>query len=292
MLKHAVLIAAVVVVAVIALAVPSRPVSPTGSWLVDPRHSSVALTTDGTTDFGKTNMTVTIGFGRINGTVKIDNDVPANSTFDFHIYPATSMVPPIAEDGKFLSHWLSSLANQTLLCYHAKGFVRMPDGRVQVSGKLVLTRVDRTLDLTPSESYSGPNYGAPVIHHVEREATFVFDSLINSGSGKNDPGLQTWGSGTIAREDFPQLLRTVIATYWPPVVQDENCQVPMVSEAYSGAACTGMFLRTPSLPEAPHAGNEEDYPGPANFNTVVGNHLTIDMHLRLSQNEMHRRAGD
>jgi hypothetical protein len=292
MLKHGVLLAAVVVVAVIALAVPSKTVSTAGSWLVDPRHSSVALTTDGTTDFGKTNMTVTIGFGRINGTVKFDNDAPANSVFDLHIYPATSMVPAIAEDGKFLSHWLSNLANQTLLCYHAKGFVRMPDGRIQTTGKLVLTRVDRVIDLTPSEAYSGPEYGSPVIHRVERQATFVFESPINSGGGKNDTGMQTWGTTTVVREDFPQLVKTVIATYWPPVVQDKNCQVPMVSEAYSGAQCTGLFLSTPSLPEAPHAENLEDYPGPANFNTVLGNHVTIDVHMRLSTTPFHREAGD
>jgi hypothetical protein len=292
MLKQGVLFAAVVVVAVIALAVPGKPVSTTGSWLVDARHSSVAITTDGTTDFGKTPMTVTVGFGRINGIVKFDNDVPANSLFDLHIYPATSMVPAIAEDGKFLSHWLSNLANQTLVCYHAKGYVRTPDGRIHTSGKLVLTRVDRTIDLTPSESYSGPAYGAPVIHRVERDANFVFDSPLPSGTGKNDPGIQSWGSTTIVREDFPQLLKSVLATYWPPVVQDENCQVPMVSESYSGAQCTGLFLRTPSLPEAPHAENVEDYPGPANFNTIVGQRLTIDVHLRLTSGPMQRTPGD
>jgi len=290
MLKHTVLFAAVVVVAVIALAVPGKPVSTAGTWLVDPRHSSVALTTDGTTDFGKTKMTITIGFGRINGDMKLDNDAPANSAFDFHIYPATSMVPPIAEDGKFLSHWLSNLANQTLVCFHSKGYVKMPDGRLRTTGRLILTRVDRTINLAPTEAYSGPDYGDPVIHHAEREVTIVFDSPVNSGTSKNDMGLQTWGSTTVVREDFPQLLRTALATYWPPVVQDKNCQVPMYSEVYTGAECTGMFLNTPSLPEPPHGQGQEDYPGPANFNTVVGSHLTIDFHLRLSQKPMSPEA--
>jgi hypothetical protein len=28
------------------------------------------------------------------------------------------------------------------------------------------------------------------------------------------------------REDFPQLLRAVVGTYWPPLVQDKNCESP------------------------------------------------------------------
>ncbi len=53
------------------------------------------------------------------------------------------------------------------------------------------------------------------------------------------------------------------------------------SEAYSGAQCTGTLLMIPALPEAPHAANEEDSPGPANFNAVVGERLTILVHMRL-----------
>jgi len=77
------------------------------------------------------------------------------------------------------------------------------------------------------------------------------------------------------------LLTAVIGTYWPPVVQDRDCKVPAASEAYSGAQCTGTFLMTPGLPEAPRAANAEDSPGPANFNSVVGSHLTIQVHMRL-----------
>jgi hypothetical protein len=40
----------------------------------------------------------------------------------------------------------------------------------------------------------------------------------------------------VVREDFPQLLKAVIATYWPPVVQDKNCEMPVsVGEGYSGS---------------------------------------------------------
>lgn len=84
------------------------------------------------------------------------------------------------------------------------------------------------------------------------------------------------------REDFPQLVKTVVSTYWPPVVQDEHCQTSDANEAYSGSKCTGTFLETPALPEAPHAANGEDVGVQQNFNAVVGDHLTIVVHLRLA----------
>src|SRR5271169_1450167 len=77
-------------------------------------------------------------------------------------------------------------------------------------------------------------------------------------------------------------VRTVVSTYWPPVVQDEHCQVPDANEAYSGAQCTGTYLSTPGLPEAPHAVNAEDIGVPTNFNAIVGNHLTVLVQLRLA----------
>jgi polyisoprenoid-binding protein YceI len=287
MLKHTAVFAATVVLAIFARAIPGRTISPpptTGSWLVDARHSDARLMTDGTTDFGKTKISFTLGVGRVNGRVKLDNDDPAKSTFDFAFYPATSMVPSIDEAGKFLSHWLSNSANHTLVCFHSKGFVRTPDGRLQTNGNLVLTRVDRNVELTPDEAYAGPVYGPPVIHRIVREATFLFDFSPASGNGQKGGGIPALGSSSVVREDFPQLLKAVIATNWPPVVQDENCQVPAPSEGYSGAQCTGTFLRTPPLPEAPHAGNEEDYPGPASFNTVIGEYLTILVHMQLTPN--------
>jgi polyisoprenoid-binding protein YceI len=288
MLKRTILIAATVVLAVVALAVPRKPVATTGSWLVDAHHSDAQFTADGTTDSGKTKMTFTIGFARVNGRVKLDNDDPSKSDFDLHIYPAGSMAPSIDEAGKSMNHWMANLANNTVVCFHSKSFQKLPDGRLQAKGELVLTRVDRNVELTPSEAYSGPVYGPPMIHRIVREATFVFD--FPAGTGQKDGGILVSGTTSVVREDFPQLLKAVIATYWPPVVQDRNCQVPAASESYAGAQCTGSFLMAPSLPEAPHATNEEDAPGPANFNTIVGNQLTIALHMQLKSSAA--KAGD
>jgi polyisoprenoid-binding protein YceI len=283
MLKHTAVfgMAVLLALAVLGLDAPNKPASMAGSWQVDTRHSDAKLTTDATTDYGKTKMNVTLGFARVNGRVKIDDGDPTRSSVEFRIYPATSMSPVIAEDGKFLSHWIENMSNHTMVCFHSKKVVRTPDGRLQATGELVVTRVDRNVDATPSEAYAGPVYGPPMIHRVSREATFVFDLGGGNGNGQKGGGMQASGSTKVFREDFPQLLRAVVNTYWPPVVQDENCQTPAASEAYRGSECTGTLLESRGFPEAPHAANAEDLPGPPNFNAIVGEDLTILVHMHL-----------
>ncbi|MGA7634562.1 MAG: hypothetical protein WCB11_27675 [Terriglobales bacterium] len=283
MLKHTTVFAVAVILglAVLGLDAPDKPASIAGSWQVDTRHSDAKLITDATTDYGKTKINVALGYARIRGEFKIDDADPTKSSIEFRFYPATSMAPPIAEDGKFLSHWLENLSNQTLVCFHSKRVVRTPDGRLQATGELTVTRVDRNVEADPTQAYSGPVYGPPMIHRVSHEATFVFDLQDANGSGQKESFIRASGSTSMFREDFPQLARTVVNTYWPTLVQEQNCQHPDASEAYSGAQCTGTYLSTAGLPAEPHAASGEDVGVLTNFNAIVGNHLTILLHLRL-----------
>jgi polyisoprenoid-binding protein YceI len=271
---------------ILVIAVSPKPVATTGSWQVDASHSDAQLSADGTTDYGKTKTAFTVGIARVNGTVKLDGSDSANSAFDFRMYPATSMAPPIDEEGKVKIGWFANHANMTLVCFHSKGTRQTADGRLQTTGNLTLTRMDRNVELTPSEAYAGPIYGPPMIHRVIQEATFVFDRPTASGGA-----FQTSGSAKVVREDFPQLVKAVVGTYWPPVVQDKNCRVPAASEAYSGAQCTGTFLMTPPPPEAPSS-VAEDYPGSSGFNAVVGERLTILVHMRLTPNATQGATGN
>ncbi|HVI09799.1 MAG TPA: YceI family protein [Candidatus Binatia bacterium] len=275
MLKYAVLLAAG---AMLAAPGPHSPAPSTTSWQVDNGHSDAQLITDATTDFGKTKMDVTLGFGRVNGRMRLDQTDPSKSSVDITIYPSTSEMPAIGEDGKLRSQWLENLSNHTLVCFHAKGVTQRSDGKLQATGNLVLTRVDRNVEITPNEAYAGPVYGEAVVHRVMKQATFVFDSPSEAKKGGGEIML---GSTSLFREDFPQLVRAVVATYWPPVVEDKNCKFPDANEAYHGAECMGKMLDAPSLPEPPHAANAEDYPGPMDFNAIVANHLTISVHLHL-----------
>jgi polyisoprenoid-binding protein YceI len=260
-----------------------KSVSTAGTWQVDPRHSSAQLVTDGTTDYGKTKIDIPIGVGRIEGQLILDDNDPSKSRVDLHMYPATSMAPAIEEEGTFKKRWLANvsknMANQTLLCFHSKEVVRTADGKLQTKGEVSVVRVDRNVETpAPSESYYGPVYGDPIIHRVVKESTLV----INLPADRDkDGGIQASAFAKVFKEDFPALVKTVVATYWPPVVQDENCRVPSPSEGYYGAKCTGTFVQTPNLPEPPGTHLGEDYPGPANFNTVVGERVDIALHMRL-----------
>ncbi len=266
----------------LAMTAPSKPAPVSGSWQVDARHSDAKITTDGTTDFGKTKMDVVLGFGRVNGQVKLIDGDAANSRVDLHIYPATSMQPIISEEGQFKTHWLMDPANQTLVCFHSKQVTRTADGKLQAIGELKLARVDRNVQVDPNEAYSGPVYGPPMVHTVTREATFIFD-LPGDDKARASAGLHMMGSTAMTREMFPQLLRAVVNTYWPPLVQDANCQAPTNAgaEDYRGGMCTGTVLEAPALPQGPYAGGREDYSGPSDYNAVVGNQLGIVIHMRL-----------
>lgn len=276
-------VAAILALGVLSLGVSAKPNSMAGSWQVDTRHSDVQLITDGTTDFGKTKMDFTLGFGRVMGILKIDDADPTKSSIAFRFYPATSMAPNIMESGKFLAAWVMNQANQTLVCFHSKTVQRTADGRLQATGDLTLTRVDRNVELDPTEAYSGPTYGPPMVHRVSREATFVFDLRPADGNGQKDSVIEASSSTNVGRENFPQLVKAVVATSWPPVVQDENCQNPAGgSESYRGFQCTGTFMEPSGLPSAPGTQIGEDYSGaPSDFNAIVGNHLNILLHLRL-----------
>ena len=253
-----------------------------GSWHVDAQHSTVQLITDGTTDFGKRKITYTLGFARVNGDFKLDDANLDASKLDLHIYPANSSAPVIGEDGKYKTDWLANQANHTLMCFHSKKITRGPDGKLQVTGDLVLTRVDRNVDIEPTEAYSGPTYGPPVVHRVVRPATFVLDLAPAAADGKLAAGVEATGQTSMSRESYPELVKAAVATYWPPVVMDEQCQNGGGgTEDYRGSRCTGTFMDAPGLPvESTRVG--EDYPGASDFNAISGNQLTILLRLRLS----------
>ena len=127
---------------------------------MDSHHSDAQLITDATTDYGKTENRRNTRLRSSQGASELDNNDLAKSSFDLRIYPANAMMPDIDEDGKFLSEWLSNLSNHTLVCFHSKGAARTADGRLQTTGNLILTRVDRNVEANPTEAYAGPVYGA------------------------------------------------------------------------------------------------------------------------------------
>jgi polyisoprenoid-binding protein YceI len=278
MLRHTAGFAAAVILAAgfPALDVPKEAAS--DSWQVDNRLSDAQLITEATTDYGKTTMNVTLGFARVNGILRIEGNDLKKSRVDLAIYPATSILPSIDENGIFLSDWLSSRsAYHVLVCFHSKQVVQTPDGRLRAIGNLSLTRVDRNVELTMSneglsEIQADP---PPVIHRSSHEVTFVLEFPAAVGSGQKEGTIRAVGTTSVSREDFPQMLKTAVSTYWPSLVQEENCEIPIATEASTGSHCTVKTLKTPELPEPPRGANGKE------FNALVGEHLTIVLHLRL-----------
>ena len=142
MLKHTAVIAVAGALAlgILTLGVAGKPNPTSGSWQVDSQRSDAQLITDGLTNWGQTKINFTLGFARVNGGLKLDDADPANSKLDFRMYPASSMAPPIGEDGKVKASWLANVANNTLVCFHSRKVVRTPDGKLQAIGDLTLTR--------------------------------------------------------------------------------------------------------------------------------------------------------
>ena len=266
-----------------------KPVFTAGTWQVDSRHSDAQLITDGTTDYGKTKINVTLGFGRVKGVIRLDDGDTAKSRVDLHIYPASSTAEAIDEDGNFRNRWLANRANNILLCFHSKEVTQTADGRVQARGELTVVRVDRNVKIPPlTEIYYGPVYGTTMINSVSREATFVFD-LPADGYAQQDGGMKVSGSTKTFRDDFPELVQAVLNTYWPPVLQEENCGAARPSEVFSGTKCTGTFLQGPSALEDPGTDIGGDSSGSQNSNDRLGKHLDIIVHLRLSPKSSERQ---
>jgi len=285
-------LATVFAVGIMALRVTGKPSAVSGSWQVDSQHSQAQLTTDATTNYGKNKIDYTVGFTRVNGGLTLDPAAPNNSKLDFRMYPAGSMTPPIGEDGKVKASWLADVANQTLICFHSKNVVQTPDGKLQATGALTLTRVDRNVQIDPTEAYSGPVYGPPMVHHVSRDVTFTFDLAPADGNGPKDAALKASGSTSVAREGFPQLVRAVVGTYWPPLVMDKQCHNPSAgAEDYRGFQCSGTFMEAGGLPAAPVQLGEDYAGGPSDFNAIVGNQLNIMVKLRLTPKASATAAG-
>jgi hypothetical protein len=91
------------------------------------------------------------------------------------------------------------------------------------------------------------------------------------------------GSARVGYQEFPTLLKTIRATNWPPVVENEQCQMPStVGEDYHGATCTGTVIAmthndTCQIVWAPGA---EDYSGPV-CPRAAGDDTTIALDLKL-----------
>jgi hypothetical protein len=238
---------------------------------------------------------VNTGVARVTGRAKLDEQNLSNSVFDLSIYPADEQWGhALRANGTLPAGYVPDATDHTLLTFHSKQIRRIGDGKFEVTGELTVTRVERSVTLTPSEAYAGPVYGDPVIHTETREIRFLFPSLSTATSSaqltsvamRTKGSLDLSGSATVGHEDFPELLNAIQDTNWTTIVRDERCHMPStIGDDYHGATCTGTVVAATSADNCRMPGTVgDDYSGPI-CTPPAGDQTTIVLDLKM------RRAG-
>jgi polyisoprenoid-binding protein YceI len=238
----------------------SAPANAQDAWQIDP-HSSVARLS-----LGSGKNAVEIGLGRVSGDVVFDASDPADPVVTLKISP---------EGPRRANAKISFTSRRSALTR---------DGKLEVTGDLSFTRVERSVTMEPNEAYAGPVYGEPVAHTENREITFV---ISDRGRPKTQSGtMQLPASATLSNEDFPSFVDSLAGGVWPKMlVNDEQCGTAMtISEDYSGVACTGnVVARVPSREVATGTGGGEGYYGFQATNIPDRRQATIALDLTLNR---------
>jgi len=256
--------------ALVAIFAPLPALAADTGWQLDAGHSTARLFLGSDTD----PESVNVGVARVSGTMLLDPYDPARSAFDLVMNPAGEAARGL--DG---TTGRAPDAPYTEMSFKSTRIVATGDGNLEVTGNLTLTRVEATVIANPTEDYAGPIYSNAVVHKVNHEVTFVFSTVdLRAVNGNKTATTKISASTRIGYENFPQLSSAILATNWPMVVEDENCQAAStVGEDYAGPSCTGTAVSVISHAVAP-SNVGEDYHG---FEVAprAGNQVTIEFDL-------------
>ena len=270
-----------------ASAVPTIAFAEGGTWSLDSTTSSARFFQGSTANPDSVNT----GVARVSGKVILNPNDLANSVLDLAMYPADENWKAMSADGSLPTGFVPNAGDTTLLSFKSGNIVKTSDGRLQVTGNLTVTHVERSVTLDPNEAYSGAVYGPPVVHTATRQVTFVFPNFAASeGAPSVAPAMMASNntmkmraSTEVRYQDFPELLAAVTQTNWPAVIENEDCQMPSnISEDYRGASCTGTMIAETSYKNCQMPANvNESYSG-ANCAPPAGKLTTIALELNLA----------
>jgi polyisoprenoid-binding protein YceI len=264
------------------------------TWSLDSTTSSARFFQGSIADPDSVNA----GVALVTGRAKLDENNIGNSTFDLSIYPADERWGhALRADGTLPANYVPDATDHTLMTFHSKRVRRMADGKLEVIGNLIVTRVERSVTMTPNDAYAGPVYGGdPVVYTETREVRFLFPSFsTKASSGRlssvalsqvaldQKVSLGLTGRAGVGHEDFPELLDAIQDTNWPSVVQNEQCQMPStIGDDYHGATCTGTLIAATHHDncQMPAVLGGEDYSGPI-CTPPSGNRTTIVLDLKM-----------
>ncbi|HYA63506.1 MAG TPA: YceI family protein [Candidatus Sulfotelmatobacter sp.] len=189
---------------------------------------------------------INVGVARVSGNIRWSANDPSQSVFDFTAYPADQGEPALEFDDHEANQEFPTTASYTVIDFKSKRVEPNDDGSFRVTGDLTVTQVERIATYEPSEAYSGPTYGAAVVHSATRDAVFVFRRAQSTDvkAEKLSTGAALWlASSVVSAKELPELLKAVAATDWPVFVEEERCDMPAnVGEDYSGPACSTKIV--------------------------------------------------
>jgi polyisoprenoid-binding protein YceI len=255
-------------------------------WSLDSSTSNAVLFQGS----AKNPLSLNTGVARVTGKVSLGADLD-HSVVDLSIFPSDEdWGLALTLESDLPAGYVPDATDHTLLTFKSKRILKTKDGRLELIGDLILTRVQRSVTMVPTEAYAGPVYGDPVIHTETRETAFFFPTSSSRAlSGPLTPAtlqtkksLELSGSTRVNYENFPQLLRAIKDTNWPAVVKDEQCRMPStIGDDYSGARCTGTVIAATNNASCQMpASVGDDYSGPV-CTPAAGNQTTIILDLKL-----------
>jgi polyisoprenoid-binding protein YceI len=251
------------------------------NWKLNSEHSAGRLSLGSTID---PNAVFDAGIARVKGSARLNAGSPANSWFDFTIYPADQGPASINEDGSLNAAEFSNAPRSTVINFRSKQVTLTSDGDLAVTGDLTLSHLERPYLITNSEAYGGPVYGEPEVRSATREVTFVFQNAAaaeaKAGSSRK---LKLAGFAGIKTEDFPGLFEAVTNANWPVVLEDKSCQEPaIIGEEYHGTGCTSTPVVVSSRP-SPRVTVVEDHTGSDLATSRVRDNVKIALTLELTR---------
>ena len=182
-------------------------------------NSDLSIATVSVANSADENSKFLMGIGRVTGNAALDAKNPGNASFTFTIFSSGPRSTPVNSDGTWADGQIPNTATYTMMTFKSKHAQLLDDGRLQLTGDLKVTHVERPIVLSYSEDYGGPKYGTPEVHSTTREARFALDlNGPDSTDGQDPKAKVVTGSSVIKGEDLPGLLDAVQNTNWPSVI--------------------------------------------------------------------------
>jgi polyisoprenoid-binding protein YceI len=233
-------------------------------WQIDAGHSSASifLAQSGDPDPGL-NIAVAIAAG----TMELDSADPSRFSLQLNIIPADQDEAVLNPNGTLRAGAYAALSHYTVMSFQSKPAVRDKNGKLQLTGDLTVTYVEREAPAEWNVGYSGPTVITPVSKSAAREVIFTFDkSDSDIAYGKKVGWMEITGLGRISLEDLPAMRFWLSSSIWPRLVEDRSCHLPNYSVSmrdYHGAVCTGNVVETNRPKELPGGSlSGLDYSGP------------------------------